>query len=120
MTRINMNGVRNSARTRELLAWGKNIKNIPVNIRGNVNALVFATVLIVCSLSVGCSNDKPKPVSSNNQIPAPQVQNPAIPATAPVMQAENKPASKKVVHRKPATVNYTDKNYGVSFEPASV
>jgi hypothetical protein len=115
MTRININGVRNSARTRELLAWGKNIKNIPGSIRGNMNALVFATVLIVCSLAVGCSSDKPKPVSSNNQIPAAQVQTPAIPTPTPVMQAENKPA-KKVVHRKPATVNYTDKNYGVSFE----
>jgi hypothetical protein len=116
MTRININGVRNSAGTRELLAWGKNIKNIPGNIRGNMNALVFATVLIVCSLAVGCSSDKPKPVNTNNQIPAPQVQTPAIPAPAPAMQAENKPAPKKVEHRKAATVNYTDKNYGVSFE----
>jgi len=32
------------------------------------------------------------------------------------MQAGNKPAPKKVVHRKPATVNYTDKTYGVTFE----
>jgi hypothetical protein len=32
------------------------------------------------------------------------------------MQAENKPAPKKpVVHKKPATVNYTDKTYGVTF-----
>jgi hypothetical protein len=116
MTRINFNGVRKSAGTRELLAWGKNIKNIPANIRGNVNALVFATVLIVCSLAVGCSSDKPKPVNANNQIPVPQVETPAIPAPAPAMQAENKPAPKKVVHRKPATVNYADKNFGVSFE----
>jgi hypothetical protein len=116
MTRININEVRNSVTTRELLAWGKNIKNIPANIRGNVNALVFATVLIVCSLAVGCSSDKPKPVNANNQIPVPQVETPAIPAPVPAMQAENKPAPKKVVHRKPATVNYTDKNFGVSFE----
>jgi hypothetical protein len=116
MTRININGVRNSARTRELLAWGKNIKGLPGNIWGNVNALVFATVLIVCSLAVGCSSNKPKPVNSSNQIPAPQVQTPAVPTPAPAMQAENKPAAKKVVHRKPATVNYSDKNYGVSFE----
>jgi hypothetical protein len=35
------------------------------------------------------------------------------------MQVENKPATqpvKKVVHKKPATVNYTDKTYGVTFE----
>jgi hypothetical protein len=116
MTRINFNELRNSARTHELLTWGKNMKSIPANIRGDVNALVFATVLIVCSLAVGCSSEKPKPATSNNQIPAPQVQSPAIPAAAPVMQAENKPARKKIVRKKPATVNYTDKNYGVSFE----
>jgi len=116
MTRINFNGVRKSARAHELLTWGKNMKCIPSNIGGDVNALVFATVLIVCSLAVGCSSDKPKPATSNNQISAPQAQSPAIPAEAPVMRAENKPAPKKIVHRKPATVNYTDKNYGVSFE----
>lgn len=116
MTRINFDGVRNSARTHKLLTWGKNIRSITGNIRGDVNALAFATVLIVCSLAVGCSSEKPKTGSSNNEIPAPQAQIPATPATAPVMQAENKPAPKKVVHKKPATVNYTDKNYGVSFE----
>jgi hypothetical protein len=113
MTRINFNRVRSSARTHKLLAWGKNMKRIPTNIQGDVNALVFATVLIVCSLAVGCSSDKPKTSGSNNQIPA---QSPAAPAPAPAMEAENKPAPKKVVHKKPATVNYTDKNYGVSFE----
>lgn len=116
MTRINFNRVRSSARAHKLLAWGKNIKSISGNIQGDVNALVFATVLIACSLAVGCSSEKPKTATSNNQIPAPQVESPAIPATAPAMQAENKPVPKKVVHKKPATVNYTDKNYGVSFE----
>lgn len=116
MTRINFNALRHSATTRDLLAWGKSIRNIPTNIRGDVNALVFATVLIVCSLAVACSSDKPKVANSNNQIPEPQVQTPALPAQTPAMQAESKPAPKKVVHKKPATVNYTDKNYGVSFE----
>ncbi len=116
MTRINVRAIRNFAGTRDLLAWGKNIRNLETNIRGDVNALIFAAVLIACSVAVGCSKEKPKPVSSNNEIPAPQMQSPALPATGPVMQAENKPAPKKVVHRKPATVNYTDKNYGVSFE----
>jgi len=81
---------------------------------GNLSALVFAAVLIVCSLTVGCSREKPKPVSSNNQIPVTQAQSPIV--AAPAMQAENKPAPKKVVHRKPATANYTDKAYGVAFE----
>jgi len=105
MTRINMtriNALHNIAETRSV-AWGK-----------NAGALVFAAALIVCSVTVGCSSEKPKPISSNNQIPATQAQSPIMPA--PVMQAENKPAPKKVVHKKPATVNYTDKTYGVTFE----
>lgn len=116
MARINFSSVGDSASTRELIAWGKSIRNLSSNVRGDVNALVFATVLIVCSLAVGCSSEKPKAVGSNNQISAPQVQNPAVPVAAPVTQAENKPAPKKVVHKKPATVNFIDKNYGVSFE----
>jgi len=116
MTRINVKALPDSAGTHQLIAWGKNIKNIQTNSMGNVNAFVFAAVLIICSLGVGCSSEKPKPVASN-QTPAPQTQNPAMPEEpAPVMQAENKPAPKKVVHKRPATVNYTDKNYGVSFE----
>ena len=89
-----------------LLTWGK-----------NASAMVFAALLIICSVTVGCSSDKPKPVSSNNQIPVTQPQPQMQPMSAPVMQAENKPAPKKpVVHKKPATINYTDKTYGVTFE----
>jgi len=104
MTRINI------ARTTEnrFLTWDK-----------KVSALVFAAILIVCAVTVGCSSDKPKPVSSNNQIPVtqPQSQLQMQPTPAPVMQAESKPAPKKpVVRKKPATVNYTDKTYGVTFE----
>jgi hypothetical protein len=104
MTRINIRTAEN-----RFLTWGRNI-----------NALIFAAVLIICSVTVGCSSDNPKPVSSNNQIPVTQPQSqPQVQSTpAPVMQAENKPASKKsaVQHKKPATVNYTDKTYGVTFE----
>src|ERR1700757_3531984 len=105
MTRINI------ARTTEnrFLTWGR-----------NASALVFAAVLIIVSVTVGCSSDNPKPVSSNNQIPVTQPQSqPQMQSTpAPVMQAENKPAPKKspVQHKKPATVNYTKKTYGVTFE----
>ena len=118
MTRIN--ALRNIQGPCEFLAWGKNInantKTIQTNIQGSVNALIFSAVLIACSLTVGCSSDKPKQVSSNNQIPVTQAPSPIAPTPAPVMQAENKPAPKKVVHKKPATVNYTDKTYGVTFE----
>ncbi len=104
MTRIN--AIRNTASS---IAWGKNIV-------GNVSVYVFAALLIICSITVGCSSDKPKPVMSHNQIPVTQAPNPA-PMPAPVMQADSKPAPKKpVVHKKPATVNYADKSYGVTFE----
>src|SRR5215831_8151159 len=104
MTRINVSNAENRS-----LAWQK-----------KAIAIVFAAVLIICSVTVGCSSDNPKPVSSNNQIPVsqPQSQPQMQSAPASVMQAENKPAAKKsaVQHKKPTTVNYTDKTYGVTFE----
>jgi hypothetical protein len=111
MTRIN--AIRNIRGSRDCVAWGKIQSTIR---KASASPLVFAAALIVCSMAVGCSSDKPKLVNSNNQMPATGAQRPIAPSPAPVMQAENKPAPKKVVHRKPATVNYTDKTYGVSFE----
>jgi len=102
MTRIN--ALRTIAETRSM-TWGK-----------KTSALVFAAVLIVCSVTVGCSSDKPKPVSSNNPIPVTPPETAVSPTPAPAMQAAAKPAPKKVVHKRPATVNYTDKTYGVAFE----
>jgi hypothetical protein len=105
MNRIN--ALRNIAETRSL-AWGR-----------TAGPLVFAAVLIICSVTVGCSSsnnsEKPKPVSSTHQIPVTQPQSSLVPVSSG-MPAENKPAPKKVVHKKPATVNYTDKTYGVTFE----
>ncbi|HUA16234.1 MAG TPA: hypothetical protein VMG31_13130 [Verrucomicrobiae bacterium] len=109
MTRIN--ALRDSAGPRDCVAWGKNIQNTIRSI--NASPILFAAVLIVCSFAVGCSSEKPKPVNSNHQIPTTQA---ATPAPMPVVIAEKKPAQKKVVHRKPATVNYNDKTYGVAFE----
>jgi hypothetical protein len=111
MTRIN--AVRSMKETRSV-AWG----TIAPTWGKNTSALVFAAVLIICSVTVGCSSDKdkPKPVSSNNQIPVTQPPVPVQSMPAPVMQAATTPAPKKVVHRKPATVNYADKTYGVTFE----
>ena len=102
MTRIN---ALRSMKETNFLTWGK-----------NASTLVFAAVLIICSVTVGCSSDKPKPVSSNIQIPVTPTQNPIASMPAPVMQADRKPAPKKVVRKKPATVNYSDKTYGVTFE----
>jgi hypothetical protein len=99
MTRINVRKAENRS-----LAWDT-----------KASALVFAVVLIIVSVTVGCSSEKPKPASSNNQIPVTQPQMQPMPT--PVTQAENKPAPKRpVVRKKPATVNYTDKTYGVTFE----
>ena len=113
MTRIN--AVRNiaatrSSVTRNSVTWG------PMTWGKNAGALIFAAVLIVCSLTVGCSSDnKPKPVTNNIQIPAPPAPS-AMLTPAPAAQAAAKPAPKKVVAKKPATVNYADKTYGVTFE----
>jgi hypothetical protein len=101
MTRINLSNTRETS----FLTWGK-----------NASALVFAAVLIICSIAVGCSSDKPKPVTINNPIPAAEPQPQSMPAM-PAAQAENKPEHKKpVVRKRPVTVNYADKTYGVTFE----
>ena len=81
-----------------------------------VSALLFGTLLIGCSVVTGCSSEKPQPVTSNqpavNQIPAP-VATSTPPASVPEAP---KPAPKKIVRKRPATVTYTDKTYGVSFD----
>jgi hypothetical protein len=101
MTRINLSNTRENS----FLTWGK-----------NASALVFAAVLIICSIAVGCSSDKPKPITINNPVPAAEPQTQPMPAM-PVAQAESKPEHKKaVVRKRPATVNYADKTYGVTFE----
>src|ERR1700731_4325748 len=88
-------------------AWGRGKE---------AGALLFAAILIVCSITVGCSSEQPKPVSSNNpiaQAPSPSsITTSSVPA--PAVEAA-KPAPKKVVKKRPATVTYADKTYGVSF-----
>lgn len=111
MTRIN--ALSNVAGTRNSLARGKRFAS---GAMGNIHAYVFAAVLIICSVAVGCSSDKPKPATSNNQIPMTQGPVAIASTPAPAMPSETKPAPKKVVHKKPATVNYADKTYGVTFE----
>lgn len=100
--------VRKISESRKSITWGK-----------NTGALMFAALLIVCSLTVGCNSDKPKPVSSNNQIPVTQNPTPdtMISSNTPAPQAlPAKPAPKKVVRKRPATVTYADQSYGVTFE----
>ena len=116
MTRIN--AIRTIAET-ESVAWGSKTWGKTRSARTwgkNTSALIFAAVLIVCSVTVGCSSDKPKPVTTNNPIPVTQPQSPLPVMPAGPVQAVTKPAPSKVVHKKPATVNYADKTYGVTFE----
>jgi hypothetical protein len=109
MNRINP--FRNTA-----VAWGKDTRNITNSTLGTINALAFAAVLIACSLAVGCSSDKPKPVKSDTQISMAQPAPALMPSPVPVAQPAPKPAPKKSAPKKPATVNYTDKANGVTFE----
>ncbi len=114
MTRINCfssaskTAVSKISESRKSITWGK-----------NAGALLFAALLIVCSLTVGCTSDKPKAVSSNNQIPATQNPRPntMLSSSTPAPAAlPAKPAQKKVVRKRPATVTYADQTYGVTFE----
>src|SRR5258708_72093 len=97
----------------ESFTWGK------INFEKTASTLVFAALLIVCSIAVGCSSDKAQPASSNNQ-PAMTSPTPSAVTTptspAPVLQAAAKPVHKKIVRKAPATVSYADKTSGVSFE----
>ena len=111
MTRINVSP--NFAGTRGALAQGK---RFATGAMGNIHAYVFAAVLIICAVTVGCSSDKPKPATSNSQIPMTQPPVAIASTPTPVTPAETKPTPKKVVHKKAATVNYADKTYGVTFE----
>lgn len=111
MTRFNV--VSQTARTRDCVAWGKSTAF------EKSGALLFGALLIVCSVAVGCNSDKPKPVSSNNQVPTTQnpTPNTMLSSNLPTPTAEPaKQAPKKVVKKRPATVTYVDQTYGVSFE----
>jgi hypothetical protein len=123
MTRINLfrttevrsTTFRGTPATLDSVAWGK------INLDKDTSTLVFAALLIICSLAVGCSSEKPKPESSTNQPAMTQPTPPiatspaALPAT-PALQATAKPVHKKVVRRVPPTVTYVDKTSGISFQ----
>ncbi|HEY4903992.1 MAG TPA: hypothetical protein VIH89_11010 [Candidatus Sulfotelmatobacter sp.] len=111
MTRINLanrNTETRNSEARQSVSWGRTVRN-------NAGPIVFAAVLIVCSLAVGCSSDKPQPLTSNNPAPIAPPSNTIATNTAPATLPAAKPAPKKVVKKRPATVTYTDKTYGVSF-----
>ena len=64
MNRINLfrtANIRSTPATPDSVAWGK------TNFDKNTSTLVFAAALIICSVAVGCSSEKPKTESSTNQ-----------------------------------------------------
>ena len=84
----------------------------------NLGALLFAALLIACSVTVGCSIEQPNPSNATNQIPVAATSvSIDMSSNMPSPSAEPaKPAVKKVVRKRPATVTYSDKTYGVSFD----
>jgi hypothetical protein len=106
---------RSNPATLDSIAWGK------TNFDRNTSTLVFAAALIICSVAVGCSSEKPKTESSTNSSamiqPTPSaVSTPATVPATPAVQAAAKPVRKKVVRKAPATVTYSDKTSGISFK----
>ncbi len=122
MTRINLfrtatvrSTFSDTQATNDSVAWGK------INLGKNTSTFIFAALLIVCAVAVGCSSEKPKTESSSNQSamtpPAPPaVTTPAAAPATPALQAAVKRVHKKVVRKAPATVTYADKTSGVSFQ----
>ena len=127
MTRINpfrtkadrANAVRTAPATCDSVVWGKN-NFAQTGFNQTASTLIFAALLMICSLAVGCSNDQPKPVSSASPPPIPQPMPPTAtdvtPVPTPLPQAATNPVRRKVVRKAPATVTYTDKTSGVSFQ----
>jgi len=112
MARFNLSSIRKNALTRESVAWGK------INFEQN-STLVFAAVLIVCAMAVGCSSEKPKTQNAGSQPIAQNIQpvpvNATTPVVTPAVESGNKPEHKKIVRKAPVTVKYGDKTSGVSF-----
>ncbi|MGA7401702.1 MAG: hypothetical protein WCC99_06885 [Candidatus Sulfotelmatobacter sp.] len=110
MNRINL--FRSTPSTQNSVTWGKKVFD-------QTSPLIFAALLIVCSVAVGCSSDKPKPVSSETPVAQsmPPVTTSSTPAPVmPVQQAAAKPVHRKIVHKAPPTLTYADKTSGVSFQ----
>lgn len=113
MARFNLSSVSKTESTRDSVAWGK--KNFEQN-----STLVFAALLIVCALAVGCSSEKPKTENLGSTTPVAQVTSPTpAPTSMPATAAEQipaKPVHKKIVRKVPQTVTFADKSYGVTFQ----
>jgi hypothetical protein len=112
---VRTKAVRNNVATLESVAGDK------MSFDKTASTLVFAGLLLVCSIAVGCSSEKPKPQSTTNpslMIPStqPVVATPTSAPVAPAVQASAKPVHKKVVRKVPTTVMYADEKSGISFQ----
>jgi len=110
MNRINL--FRSTPSTPNSVTWGKKTFD-------QTSPLIFAALLIVCSLAVGCSSDKPKPVSPETPVAQsmPPLTTSSTPTPAvPVQPAAARPVHKRIVHKAPPTLTYADKTTGVSFQ----
>ena len=122
MTRMNLfraTTLRNIPSTLRSVAWGK--RNLTNSFDTTTSTMIFAALLIACSLTVGCSSDQPKPVSSNNQSaitpPTPPMTTASTPPPAtPAPQAAAKPVHKKTARKVSPTVMYVNDSSGISFE----
>jgi hypothetical protein len=89
------------------------------NFEKTISAVVFGGVLIICSVAVGCSSEKPKTQTSISQ-PATQPMPPAavtpMSTPAPTEAVATKPVHKRVVRKVPTTVTYADETSGISFQ----
>ncbi len=95
-------GVTKIAESPKSVVWGKTL-----------GAGTLAALAVACSITVGCSSDKPKATNASSQIPltAPQT----VASNVPVPEI-GKPVAKNVQKKRPATKTYAEKTYGVSFE----
>src|SRR5580658_7062170 len=100
--------------TLDSVTWGKT-NLAKTSFDKTTSTLAFAALLIVCSVAVGCSSDKPKPANSTNQVAMTQPM-PPITTTPDAPALPAKPVHKKVVRKAPVTVTYADKTSGVSFQ----
>jgi hypothetical protein len=105
---------RGNPETCESVSWGK------INFDKTGGTLVFAALLMVCSIAVGCSSDKPQPASTNNSSAmtqaTPPVTTPVTAPATPAVQAAAKAVHKKAIRKAPVMQAYTDKTSGVSFQ----
>ena len=114
---VNSKAVRSTPAMLKSVTWGKTNSH-KTNFDRTASTLVFAGLLIACSVAVGCSSDKPQPASSTATMNQPMPPIASTPASTPTASAPPAaaPVHKKVVRKAPATLTYADKTSGITFQ----